>query len=271
MLRFVTGVLTSLVCSLACANVSIGQYDPGSGTETSTSDPISATYASGYILKPNVDSVIYVSPLATGNLANGTFYDGMSFSGSALCAGCNSGVALYLPALTLADSFVMTSASGQAIPFTLNVVMTPQFGLASSSVFSDVINENVILGGSFGANSTACFSVNGGCGAGGVSGPNNLPYTMTLSGTIISGGTLSFTSVTTGSSSFVIGPTSTVVNDSFDLDPTIQLTVPQGVTVSSASGVFPVTIAAVPEPGGLALMGLGFMVIGLGKRPRSKR
>jgi hypothetical protein len=148
--------------------------------------------------------------------------------------------------------------------------MTPEFRAASGTVFSDVINEHFSVGGNVvAANPTACFPIDGGCGVVGVSSPNNTPYTIFVSGTINSSGRLSFISTTSGVSNFTYGPGATFVSDSFYLDPLIQLTVPEGVIVTSASGVFPITVnSPVPEPSSAALMVGGLAWLGYRRHKR---
>jgi hypothetical protein len=215
-------------------------------------------FNTAYVYNPygNNNSVINVSPQATGNLASASFFDGLSYSGNAIpaCPGCTGALAVNLPTLTIADAFTLTTAPGQLIPWSLTLTATPQFISASSNVFDNEIMQSFGVGGGAPVLTgtglqNACFSNNSvGCGSAGISSPNNEAFTMTFSGMISSGGTLTFSAQTSGASNFVDGPNTSSVSTNFDLDPLLQLIVPQGVTVVSRSGVFPVgQVSSVPE------------------------
>jgi hypothetical protein len=204
--------------------------------------------------------------LARGDLATATFYDGMLLSGTYVpnCF-CTGALAAYLPTLTLQDAFKIVGAVGQMIPWRMTLTVTPQFGPASSNVFDNNILALFSIGGAAAVltgygTQQACFdTASGGCGGLGIAGPNNTPYTLSFSGLISSGGTLTFSAQTSGSSSFLVGPGVTSVSTQFDLDPTLQLIVPAGVSVTSNSGVFPVSTVPEPTAGLMLLAGMALL------------
>ena len=253
---FATFVLTMLCSSAALCQVSVSNFNPDVGTLTVVSSgPTSAAFSTPYTFNAGggVGSALTVAPLARGDLATATFYDGMLLSGTYVpnCF-CTGALAAYLPTLTLQDAFKIVGSVGQMIPWRMTLTVTPQFGPSSSNVFDNNILVSFGIGGAAAVltgygTQQACFDTeSGGCGGLGIAGPNNTPYTLSFSGIISSGGTLTFSAQTSGSSSFVVGPDVTSVSTQFDLDPTLRLIVPAGVYVTSNSGVFPVS--TVPEP-----------------------
>ena len=256
--RYLIGFLTVCASSSSLAQVTIDQFYPATGSQVVATGTTMATFDTPYIFNPygNNNSVIDVSPSATGNLASASFFDGLSYSGNAIpaCAGCSGALAVYLPTLMISDAFTLTSTPGQLIPWSLSLTATPQFISASSNVFDNEIMQSFSVGGGAPVLTgtglqNACFSNNSvGCGSAGISSPSDVPYVMTFSGMISSGGNLTFSAQTSGASNFVDGPNTSGVSTNFDLDPLLQLIVPQGVTVVSRSGVFPVgQVSAVPE------------------------
>jgi hypothetical protein len=262
-MRFFAAFILTMLCSTAgLCQVGISNYNPDVGGSTVASGPTSATFSTPYTFKAGggVGSALTVEPSASGDLATATFYDGMSLSGTYVpnCP-CTGALAAYLPTLTLQDSFSIVGSVGQMIPWRMTLTVTPQFGPATSNVFDNNILVSFSIGGAAAVltgygTQQACFDTSsGGCGGLGISGPNNTPYTLSFSGLISSGGTLAFSAQTSGASNFVVGPGVTSVSTQFDLDPTLRLIVPAGVSVTSHSGVFPVS--TVPElPAGLMLL-----------------
>ena len=73
---------------------------------------------------------------------------------------------------------------------------------------------------------------------------------------------------TSGNTEFVQGPGASTVSGSLALDPSMALYVPAGVAVQSSVVGFPVGIlSTVPEPGSLALMLIGIVVMLGSSRP----
>jgi hypothetical protein len=259
---FAAFVLAMLCSPAALCQVNIRNNNPDTGATTVASGPTSAAFSTPYTFTAGgaAGSALTVNPSASGDLATAAFYDGLSLNGdyvpNCLCTGA---LAAYLPTLTLQDAFKIVGSAGQSIPWSMTLTVTPQFGTSSSNVFDNNILVTFGIGGAAAVftgygTQQACFDTeSGGCGGLGIAGPNNMPYTLSFSGLIGSGGTLTFSVQTSGASAFVVGPTVTSVSTQFDLDPTLRLIVPAGVSVTSNSGVFPVT--AVPEPGaGLMLL-----------------
>lgn len=249
----------SVWCSAASADVSIDQQG-----SLVASGPTQATYSAPYTFDGygNSPNFLTVVPSATGNLATGTFSDGISFSGSlaSACGGCDGDLAVYLPQLYISDSLTLSDTTGAAIPFTLSFSGTPKI------VGPDInaVTEYFSVGGSInGGSDTACFSLSTGCGGEPVAGPNNALYTFVFSGIVPSGGQVTFGSFTGGYSQFQIGPAAeTYVADSVSFDPLIQIVVPRGVTLTSESGVFPVTyVTAVPESSTITMMFVGLSLL----------
>lgn len=274
--------LAAMAWSTAWAQgVSITQFNPQTGGTTVVQGASAATFNTAYVYNSfNANSGITVNPLASGDLSLATYFDGMSYSGAATCPTCRGQASVYLPTLTMRDSFRLLGAPGQIVSWTLTLTAKPEFRGTSNA--SDYINVDFGVGGNFPGGpirKAACFSSVTLLGAtdpcvslGGNAGPNFTPYTFTVSGTIATGGTVDFNVTTVGSSNFVYGPGSVNLSDSFDLDPLISFIVPAGTQIQSASGVFPVTFtSAVPEPEMYALFLLGLGALGTRARRREHR
>lgn len=260
--------------------VSIQQFNPQTGSSTVVQGASAAVYNTSYVYSPsNANSAIIVNPLASGNLGLGTYFDGMSYSGPATCANCRGQASVYLPTVTMQESFRFLGAPGQIVPWTVTLTAMPEFRGASNA--SDYIDVELGVGGNLLGGPiarTACFSrfslgATDPCvSLEGNAGPNFTPYTFTVSGTVATGGSVNFGITTSGSSNFFYGPGTANLRDSFDLDPLISFIVPAGTQVQSASGVFPVTfISAVPEPETYALFLLGLGALGMRARRREHR
>lgn len=96
-------------------------------------------------------------------------------------------LAVYLPTVTMRESFRFIGSAGQVTPRTVTMIGIPEFRTASPGVTSDVINMELNIGGNIpaGIRNTVCFSIDGGCCFVGPNGPNFIPYTLTVSGAVL--------------------------------------------------------------------------------------
>lgn len=255
------GLFISLMLSNAAwAQV---QITTGNGNIGPTiSEPVFATYNSPYSFQPFGDSSgsIGVTPDVSGDLSTGTFHDAISYTGTVVCPGCSGAVSVSFPMLNLTDSFTMTSATGADVPWTISFSGTPVIAAPNAQII-----EGVSLGGNIaGQNLQECFSDGISCSGYGATGANNSPFKMNFSGTVYSGGELTFSASTFGYTQFSVGPTPVSISASMAMDPGIELVVPDGTTVISTSGVFPVTFeSSVPEPSLPILYAIGLSILTL--------
>ena len=256
--RVLAGIALLLAASIAVAQVQI--YNSNNGlNQLESSGSVSASYSTPFSLS---SYPITVTPNVSGNLASGSFFDGMSYSGTATppCF-CIGDAIAYLPSIQFGDTLTVTGSSpSQVIPYSVTMVVTPQFGTGALNY----INEYFSVGGNV-SNSfvkEGCFATSAsGCGALQTD-PSNVPYTFTTSGTLVSGGQLTFSSLTDGGSQFTVGPYATYESSSLNLDPTVQIFLPAGVSVSSGSGEFPVSfVSAVPESSNYVMLIVGFVFL----------
>lgn len=239
------------------------QITTGNGNIGPTiTESVSATYNSPYSFQPfgTSSGSIEVTPDVSGDLSTGTFHDAISYAATVVCPGCSGAASVSFPMLNLADSFTMTSATGSDVPWTISFAGTPIIAAPNAQII-----EGISLGGNIAGQSLQeCFSDGISCSGYGATGANNSPFRMTFSGTVYSGGELTFSASTFGYTQFSVGPTPVSVSASMSMDPGIELVVPEGTTVVSMSGVFPVTFASsVPEPSLSILYAIGLSLLTL--------
>lgn len=263
-MKYLLTCFSALLLSISSvyADVRYEVLNNPNGTFTSVTDPITVAYSTQYT-QPSTQFVsISVTPQLDANLATGIFNDAMRFTANGVCPGCDNLQTLaLLPYVSISDGFILSNNSGVAIPWSIALI-------AKAHIDSDAISDIrlKLFGGS--SPSAVCFSNSGSrCADNGFSTttPSDVPITLTQSGVALSGASISFLAEASGDSLLIFNHTARSYFGDLNLDPRVQLLVPQGTVVQSISGVFPV-----PEPSTYTLMlgGLAILGVAIGSESR---